>query len=152
MKQPNSRHCFVCGLENPQGLRLEFHETGPGEVRAQYVVPEVYQGYPGVVHGGIVAAMLDEMCGRAHMSGPAESSRFMYTARLEIRYRGTVPLGQPLHLMGRALKSKARTATSLGEIRDASGQLLAEAKAVLVDMPDEMLTDLDLDALGWKVY
>ena len=62
--QPNSRHCFVCGLENNYGLKLRFKETGPGEVTADYTVPEHFQGYPGVVHGGIVTAMLDEVTGR----------------------------------------------------------------------------------------
>ncbi len=86
------------------------------------------------------------------MSGPPESSRFMYTARLEVRYRGVVPVGQPLRLVGRAIKARKRTATSVAEIRRADGELLAEANAVLVDMPEEMLSGLDPDALGWKVY
>jgi hypothetical protein len=51
--QPNSRHCFVCGLENQFGLKLRFYETGPGEVTAEYTVPDQFQGYPGLVHGGI---------------------------------------------------------------------------------------------------
>ena len=152
MKQPNSRFCFVCGLENQFGLRVEFHETGPGEVTAEYVVPDAYQGYPGVVHGGIVAAMLDEICGRAHMSGPAETSRFMATGRLEVRYRLIVPVGQPLRLVGRAVKATKRVATSVGEIRSPDGELLAEAKATLVAVPDKMLSGLDREKLGWKIY
>lgn len=66
-RQPNSRHCFVCGVENPHGLHLTFKQTAPDEVTVEYTVPEHFQGYPGVVHGGIVAAMLDEVAGRAHM-------------------------------------------------------------------------------------
>ena len=77
--QPNSRHCFVCGLENHFGLKLRFIETGPGEVSAEYTVPDQFQGYPGLVHGGIVTAMLDEVTGRAHMSDG--ETRFMYTAK-----------------------------------------------------------------------
>ncbi len=52
-KQPNSRHCFVCGLENEYGLGLRFYEVGPDEVTATVTIPDQYQGYPGVVHGGI---------------------------------------------------------------------------------------------------
>ena len=148
--QPNSRHCFVCGVANPYGLQLRFYESGTGEVTAEYTVPERYQGYPGVVHGGIVAAMLDEVCGRAHMGG--DPPRFMYTARLEIRYRHNVPVGQPLRLVGRVAKNKARTATATGEIFDAEGELLAEAEALLVDVPPETVNSVDLEALGWKVY
>ena len=98
VKQPNSRQCFVCGLENSYGLQLAFYETAAGEVAAEYTVPERYQGFPGVVHGGVVAAMLDEAAGRAAMTG--EEGRFMVTARLEVSYRQPVPVGAPLLLTG----------------------------------------------------
>jgi acyl-coenzyme A thioesterase PaaI-like protein len=149
-KQPNSRHCFVCGLENPFGLQLKFYESAPGEVTAEYTAPDHYQGYPGVVHGGIVAAMLDEVTGRAHMGG--DPPRFMYTARLEIRYRKNVPVGQPLRLVGRAGKSKRRSAVSTGTIYDGDGNILAEADALMVDVPEDVISQVDLETLGWKVY
>jgi acyl-coenzyme A thioesterase PaaI-like protein len=148
--QANSRHCFVCGLENPVGLHLRFYESGPGETIAGYTVPEQYQGYPGVVHGGIVAAMLDEVTGRVHMNG--DPPRFMYTARLEIRYRKNVPVGQPLQLVGRAGKSKGRTATAYGAIYGPDGELLAEAEALLVDVPEDVINSVDLETLGWRIY
>lgn len=149
--QPNSRHCFVCGVANPIGLHLKFYINGSGEVLAEYTVPENYQGYPGVVHGGIVAAMLDEVTGRVHM-GDRDSPRFMYTARLDLRYRKNVPVGQPLRLVGRAGKSKSRTATASGTIYGPDGEILAEAEALLVDVPSDLVDGLDLSALGWQVY
>lgn len=150
MRQPNSRFCFVCGLSNRFGLQLRFDLTAPGEVTSVYTVPERYQGFPGVVHGGIVAAMLDEVCARAHMG--IDPPRFMYTARLEVRYRKNVPVEQPLRIVGTALKSKTRSATSSGVIYGPDGEVLAEADALLVDVPQEYLQDADLEALGWKVY
>jgi acyl-coenzyme A thioesterase PaaI-like protein len=150
MKQPNSKNCFVCGVSNPAGLHLCFYSSAPGEVTAEYAVPEHFQGYPGVVHGGIVAAMLDEVAGRAHMGG--DSPRFMYTARLEVRYRKNVPVNVPLRLVGKAGKSKRRTACSTAEIYDNEGNLLAEADALLVNIPEEVLEEVDLESLGWKVY
>lgn len=147
MKQPNSLHCFVCGVENPFGLQMKFYETQPGEVKAEISVPERYQGYPGVVHGGIVSAMLDEVAGRVHM-GLKEKTRFMYTAHLEVRYRKNVPVGQPLQLVGRAGKSRGRTATATGAIYNTQGELLAEASALLVEVPQ----DVNLEILGWQVY
>lgn len=150
--QPNSRHCFVCGVENPNGLHLVFKQTGPGEVVADIVVPEHFEGYPGVVHGGIVAAMLDEVSGRAHMGDDPNQPRFMFTARLELRYRKNVPIGERLHLVGKALKSRGRTATANGQIFGPDGSLLAEAEVLLVDVPEDSL-DVDiLDTLGWRVY
>ncbi len=150
MKQPNSHHCFVCGVQNPYGLHLKFYEEQPGEVSAEYTVPEHYQGYPGVTHGGVVAAMLDEVAGRAHMGG--DPPRFMFTARLSIRYRKNVPTGQPLRLIGHAGESRGRTATAKSEIYDQAGNLLAEAEALMVDVPEEVVGGVNLETLGWKVY
>lgn len=150
MKQPNSKHCFVCGRENPYGLKLEFYETAPGEVVVEYTVPEQYQGYPGVVHGGVVAAMLDEVTGRVHMG--ENPPRFMFTARLDVRYRKNVPIGQQLRIVGHAGKSRERTAIATGQIFGPDGDLLAEAEAVLVNVPDGLADQVDLEALGWKVY
>jgi acyl-coenzyme A thioesterase PaaI-like protein len=150
VKQPNSRYCFVCGRENPYGLKLEFFEPAPGEVVVETIVPDQYQGYPGVVHGGIVAAMLDEVTGRVHMGG--DPPRFMFTARLSIRYRKNVPTGQLLRIVGRAGKSKERSAVAFGQIFGPDGGLLAEADALLVNVPDEITSQVDLKELGWQVY
>lgn len=148
--QPNSRHCFVCGLANPFSLHLRFYDNAPGEVIADTNIGDQYQGYPGVVHGGIVSAMLDEAAGRAHMVGT--EPRFMYTARLEVRYRQNVPVGQPLRLVGRVGKAKARTATATSALYLEDGTLLAEAEVLLVNIPDLEMTPEQLDELGWKVY
>jgi acyl-coenzyme A thioesterase PaaI-like protein len=150
-KQPNSRHCFVCGVENPIGLRLKFYETAPGEVTADLNLPKDYQGYPGIVHGGVIAAMLDEAAGRAHM-GPVEAPRFMFTAKMEINYRKNVPVGQTLRLVGRAGPVKTRVAQACSAIYDLNGTLLADADVLLVNVPNKMFQSIDLSALGWKVY
>jgi uncharacterized protein (TIGR00369 family) len=149
--QPNSRHCFVCGVENPLGLHLKFYESEPGEVVAEYTLPENYQGYPGVAHGGIVAAMLDEVAGRCLM-GDREAPRFMFTARLNITYRKNVPVGQPLKLVGKAVDSRGRSATAISTIYDQAGNILAQAEALLINVPDQVLRGVDLSQLGWQIY
>lgn len=148
--QPNSNFCFACGLANEFGLQMKFYNSGPGEVTAQYTVQEQYQGYPGVVHGGIVAAMLDEVAARTHLGG--DNPRFMYTAKLNIRYRKNVPIGKPLRIVGKIGKSKKRAATATGEIYGPDEELLAQADALLIEVPDEMLDSVDIESLGWKVY
>lgn len=151
IKQANSRQCFVCGVENPAGLHLHFYERAPGEVTATYLVCEQHQGYPGIVHGGIVAAMLDEVAGRAHM-GSTSNPRFMFTARLDVRYRKPVPVGKPLRLVGKAGSVKSRTATAQGFLYGPDGELLAEAEVLLINVPDSLVNQADLESLGWKVY
>lgn len=148
--QPSSKNCFVCGVSNPCGLHLRFFDVEPGVVISEVILPEKFEGYPGVVHGGIIAAMLDEAAGRSQMG--KENPRFMYTARLEIRYRKNVPVGKPLTLVGRAGESKRRTAKATSAIYDADHNLLAEADALMVDIPEEVIKGVDPQALGWRVY
>jgi len=150
-KQPNSRHCFICGLENPVGLKLKIYQIEPGVIETTYIAPEHFQGYPGVLHGGIVASILDEISGRAHMGDPSEP-RFMFTGKLEVKYRKNVPIGKPLRIIGKAGKSRSKMAEGWAGIYDENGILLAEATTLLIDLPKDMLDSANLEELGWKVY
>ena len=152
-KQPNSRMCFICGLENPVGLHLHIYETEPGVVETTYVAPEHFQGYPGVLHGGIVSAIIDEISGRALMGSDPMNPRFMFTARLEVKYRKNVPIGKPLKIVGKAGKAKSRSAEAWAGIYDAeTGELLAEGTTLLMNVPSDQFDPSSLDELGWKVY
>lgn len=150
IKQASSRHCFVCGIDNRYGLHLQFYEPGPGEVAAEIVVPEHFQGYPGIVHGGVVAAMLDEVAGRTFMG--EGTPRFMVTAKLEVRYRRPVPVGQRLFLKGHAGEDKGRVAFASGEIFDENGSLLAEVETVLADIPETIASSFTQNGEDWMVY
>ena len=150
-KQPNSKMCFVCGVENPVGLHLKIYLTGPGEIETSYTAPEHFQGYPGVLHGGIVAALLDEISGRALMGDPS-APRFMFTGKLEVKYRKNVPVGVPLRIVGKALKSRSKMGEGWAGIYDPDGSLLAEATALHIDVPPETFDMSKLEELGWKIY
>ena len=150
--QPNSKMCFICGLENPVGLKLRIYEVESGRVESTFTAPEHYQGYPGVLHGGIIATIIDEISGRALM-GPVDQPRFMFTAKLEVKYRKNVPIGKPLKLVGIAGQDKGYSAESWAGIYDAeSGELLAEGNTLLVNVPEEKLKIANLVDMGWKVY
>ena len=152
-KQPNSRMCFICGLENPVGLHLHIYETEPGVVETTYVAPDHFQGYPGVLHGGIVGAIIDEISGRALMGSDPMNPRFMFTARLEVKYRKNVPIGKPLKIVGKAGKAKSRSAEAWAGIYDAeTGELLADGTTLLMNVPSDQFDPSSLDELGWKVY
>jgi acyl-coenzyme A thioesterase PaaI-like protein len=152
-RQPNSRHCFICGMENPVGLHLHIYETAPGEVESTYIAPDHFQGYPGVLHGGIVAALIDEISGRAQMGSDPMDPRFMFTAKLEVKYRKNVPIGQLLKIIGKAGKSRAKSAEAWAGIYDAdTGELLAEGNTLLIDVPSDQFDRSSLSELGWKVY
>jgi len=149
VKQPNSSTCFVCGVDNQGGLALSFYETGPATVETTAVVPEHFQGYPGVVHGGIVTALLDEITLRAAVVGQPE--HLMVTGKIEVRFRQTVPIGIPLRIVGTLLERKRHTARARGEVFLPDGALGAEAEAILMDHPASGITPEALAALGWRV-
>jgi acyl-coenzyme A thioesterase PaaI-like protein len=152
-KQPNSKMCFICGLQNRVGLHLHIYETAPGVVEALYTAPEHFQGYPGVLHGGIVGALIDEISGRAHMGSDPAAPRFMYTAKLEVKYRRNVPIGHALRVVGKAGRSRGKSAEAWGGIYMAdTGELLAEGTTLMIDVPAHALDVARLDELGWKVY
>jgi acyl-coenzyme A thioesterase PaaI-like protein len=153
IKQPNSRMCFICGMENPVGMHLHIYETAPGTVEATYTAPAHFQGYPGILHGGIVSALIDEISGRAHMGSDVSAPRFMYTAKLEIKFRQNVPVEAPLRIVGRAGKSRGKAAEAWGGIFNAgSDELLAEGNVILINVPQEKFDNSRLPDLGWQVY
>ncbi len=150
-KQPNSHHCFVCGLKNPFGLKLTFYDNGRDQVYCEYSIPERYQGYPGIAHGGIVAAIMDEVVGRTAMIG--DHMRFFMTAKMEIKYRQPVPLNTPLKITGTPIRDRGRLLVAKGEIRLPDGSLAVEATLTLVDLPDDFRVTGDVvEELGWRVY
>jgi len=128
---------------------MTFYTIAPGQVRSDLVIPAFYEGYPGVVHGGIIATILDETGSRAFMDDP---TRFMVTAQLNVRYRKPVPSVSPLVIFGRAQDQRGRVSYAHSEIRDMKDIVLAEAELVLVDIPESQLEKWDPKALGWKVY
>ena len=150
-KQPSSRRCFVCGRENPVGLRLEFHEDSEArQVVAQFSVPAAYQGYPGSVHGGVVAAVLDEVAGRAVLLGGADDN-LMATLRLTVRYRRPTPTETPLTAVGWVQRVGGVGVRVAGELRLSDGTVTADCEAVLVEVPAAMRARWEAEKPFWKV-
>ncbi len=89
------QRCFVCGQHNPFGLHLIFR-IEDNAIVSDFQPREEHQGFPGVIHGGIVAAVLDEALGRTSVL--AQQPEWTMTGRLEIRYRRYVPYGPLLRV------------------------------------------------------
>jgi uncharacterized protein (TIGR00369 family) len=148
-KQPNSDMCFVCGRKNPVGLYLSFYDNGKDEVVSEYTVPEKYQGYPGIVHGGVIAAMLDEVVARVSMIG--DPHHFMMSVRLSIQYRHPVPVETPLRIVGNIVRLRGRLGKAEGRIFLPDGKIACETAMTLADIPQELLNDSNLSLLSWRV-
>src|SRR5207248_2822290 len=97
---------------NADGLHLIFRQEGDSIV-TEFTPDLRFQGFPGVVHGGILATLLDETLSRTATA----QGRWMMTARLEVRYRAAAPVGRALRVAARTLAGRARMLTAAGEIR-----------------------------------
>lgn len=148
-KQPNSDMCFVCGRQNPVGLYMNFRDDGEHEVVSEYTVASHYQGYPGIVHGGVLASMLDEIIGRVAMIG--DPHHFMMSVKLQVLYRHPVPIETPLLIKGRIVRLRGRLGRAQGEITLPDGLVACEAAVTLADIPAELLTQANRAFLGWRI-
>jgi len=150
-KQPTSRMCFVCGRQNPVGLKLEFYEDpAANQVRADFIIPDKYQGYPGVAHGGIVSTILDEISGRAAMMEEA-GSRLLVTLRMTVRFRRPTPTETSLRAVGWVERTSGIGAKVAGEIRLPDGAVTASCTSLLVEPPDEFKETWKEERPYWKV-
>ena len=107
-------------------------ESRDGEAVAEYQVPDRYQSWAGMVHGGLVALMLDEAVGWAawHAGHPG------VTGRLEVRYRQPLQLGDRVRITGRVEKMRRTLVYASARIeRVADGATVAEAAATLMEAP-----------------
>ena len=153
-KQPNSRMCFVCGVQNPVGLHLAFfedHKSSPKQIRAEIVIPAQYQGFPGVAHGGILAAILDELASRAVLidGGPDD---LMVTLKLELRYRLPTPTETALTGAGWITSRHRNRAQAHGELRLPDGRVSVEADLVIVRPPGDFASIWESERPYWKIY
>lgn len=148
-RQPNSRLCFVCGMENPIGLKVIFEEEGK-QVWAKFTPREEYQGFPGILHGGLTGALLDEAMGRCLMVGGEE--RWMVSAKLEVRYKKPIPIGEPLTVRGEVVQDRGRLIETQGEIRLKDGSLAAKAKGTYMQVPQGVRERMERELGDWQVW
>ncbi|MEN6460248.1 MAG: PaaI family thioesterase [Syntrophomonas sp.] len=153
-KQPGSRNCFVCGRQNEIGLKMTWvNDIDNNQIRSVVTIPESFNGYPGIVHGGIVATMLDETSGRAILID-GDMDKLFVTARLDIKYRNPTPTDTPLTVVGWVIKQKGSYAQVAAEIRLPDGKVTAECTALVVKPTEEFYANCNWDEEKefWKVY
>jgi len=120
--------CFGCGPANPGGLKLEFLLAPDGSVVCPATVSNLFEGHPGFLHGGIIAALLDEAMSKAVRARGLTAM----TRHLEIDYRRPVPSGAPIRIEGRVVRSEERKLWVEGQIFDSEETALAAGKGLFV--------------------
>ena len=148
-KQPNSADCFVCGLQNDKGLKAAFYETDSKEVAALFTPDSLHQSYPGRLHGGIAACILDETIGRAVQIGQPDT--FGVTTELTLCYKKPLPYGQELKAIGRITRENRLLFEGEGEIYTLDGQVAVTAKAKYVKMRIGQIAEGCAD-MDWRVH
>lgn len=125
-QQHISKNCLVCGVDNPFGLKTKFYELENKEVVAFFTPHKYLQSYPGILHGGISATILDETIGRAIMMHYGQAS-FGVTVELNVKYKKPVPLDVELKVIGRIVNDKGRIFEGTGELILPNGEVAISA-------------------------
>ena len=128
---PINQWCFGCGKENPIGLQLKFTELGESYSTTFTAGPE-HQGYDGIMHGGLVSTILDEvMAGSLYAKGWNA-----VTAKLEVRFRKPTPIGQQLTIIGKIVGKRGNMYELVSEITLPDGTITAQGKATVAVLED----------------
>ena len=128
MEYDNDQMCFVCGKRNGDGLQLDFELVGEGGIRTEFTPPKRYQGWKDIVHGGIIATILDEvMVNAAYLRKIVAVS-----AKLEIKLRKPAAVGERLIFHGRIVRQGAKTLNVKAWAEQENGDVVAEATGLLM--------------------
>jgi uncharacterized protein (TIGR00369 family) len=130
---PNSSGCFLCGDENVHGVRTAFF-VEDGAVKARLSLPPHVNGYKGVAHGGVVAALLDETMGWSATVFGAKHPMYV-TAELTVKYLAPIPVGEPVEIVARLVEDAGRVAYAEGEVT-CGGRVRARASGKFMPMSD----------------
>ncbi|GHV45126.1 phenylacetic acid degradation protein [Synergistales bacterium] len=131
-KLTGSKECFVCGQHdsNPRSLGLSlFWDEENKEVNIPFCPDDTWCGYSGVVHGGIIASVLDDAMGWAAKQTIGDWS---VTADFHIRYRKPTLIGGEYVIKGRVEEVTGRKTKTTAVLLDGSGNVLADSDAVYV--------------------
>jgi uncharacterized protein (TIGR00369 family) len=119
--------CFVCGPQNPIGLKTSFSIDREAQTSyARLTLRDDFQGWQDVVHGGILATLLDEACAYACLV----QADNCVTAEINVRYRKPVRVGDTVEVFGQLLDSRRKVWKAEAQIK-INGALYAEAQAKL---------------------
>ena len=134
--QRNSKHCLICGMENPLGLHAPFYELEDNSLASVFTFKPEHQSYPDRTHGGMVATLLDELMGRTLWI--KEPEMFGVTTSMSIKYRKPTPYGVKLKARAYMTFNSARGFSAVGEVFDMDNNLLVQGEAKYFKIPFKM--------------
>jgi uncharacterized protein (TIGR00369 family) len=139
MKLESNGNCFVCGKNNPNGLRLSFEiDKEKQTLKTTFVASPTYQGWDGIVHGGILSTLLDE----AMANLVYELGYRTVTASIEIRFRKPAPILEPLLVYGEVTEVSKRLIRAKARIAKEDGTILAVGTSTFMKQRDSATDSL----------
>ena len=123
----NSNSCFACGKDNPIGLKLKFKPI-PNGVRADFIPTKEFEGFQDIIHGGIVATLLDEALAWACRSCGVDA----LTGEITVRYKKPLITNKPVIVYGIVEKNRGKLFLGSAYIQDKDGTVIATATAKMV--------------------
>jgi acyl-coenzyme A thioesterase PaaI-like protein len=141
----------MCGRENEFGLKMVWYNNpDSNQVEANVTIGEHFNGYPGIVHGGIVAAILDETAGRAVMLD-ADFDNLFITLRLNLTYRKPTPTNTPLKAIGWLERKGNKGMKVASKLLLPDGTVTTECKAVVTRPTAEIARSWEHEKKFWRV-
>jgi uncharacterized protein (TIGR00369 family) len=131
----DDRHCLVCGKDNPIGLKLEFKLEGSA-LATSWVADKRFQGYENVLHGGMIALILDETMVNLPWKRDAVP---VISAELTTRFIKPAQIGETLRFVAEADDVSKKIIPIRGRCTNAAGELIAEASAKCVRIKNPQL-------------
>ena len=129
MKFETYGNCFVCGKNNPGGLQLSFEiDKERQTLKTTFVATPTFQGWDGIVHGGIISTLLDEAMAKLVYELGYQS----VTASLEIKFKKPAPILEPLLVYGEITEVNRRVIRAKARVTKENGTLLAEGKSTFI--------------------
>ena len=142
--------CFACGPHNPGGLHLTFSQEGDTVVTT-YTGMAHHQGFPGVIHGGVISGLLDEVMSRV----PVLEGQWGMSAKLDVRFRLPIRVGDVLTATAQKDGGRGSIMRTSARITLPDGRVAAEATATFALLPPDALADMAQDypelAKTWRV-
>lgn len=129
MKFKTYGNCFVCGENNPNGLQLSFEiDKEKQTLKTTFIASPTYQGWDGIIHGGIISTLLDEAMAKLIY----ELGYHAVTASLEIRFKQPAPILEPLRVHGEIIEVSKRLIRAKARVVKEDGTILATGNSIFL--------------------
>ena len=138
--ETDSRLCFGCGPRNKSGLQLQFQRDDE-KVITYYTASKYHQGFPNILHGGIISTLLDEVMSRVSVL----ENQWTMTARMDIRFRQPVMTHQTIKAIGEKIRDRGGFFEARGRIYLPDGSIAADGTGTFSPVSNQTLSSMAND-------